>query len=345
MHALHEIEKIDLEKLLERRRQRVLAFGVLKKHGFFSAVSEFFLRAPRQNHRTAKAKVIEAANLRDSLEMAYLQSRNIDLSKPHVHCEKEDGRGCGSFIPLEEYLDNFKSCPTCGKGEPLSPYEWVDILCDGNSFRESNANLTARDLIRDEDLRTDYTSLLEKMEKKSGSGEALVTGVGSINGYECVLMISDFNFIGGSMGSAMGEKIARAVQYCLEERLPLISVCSSGGARMHEGTISLMQMAKTNMAIAMLKEDHLPYISLLAHPCTGGALASYATQGTINLSEENALIAFAGPRVTELAGIKVDPEFINSAFVLRKGGIDEIVPRSRLRQVITRYLKFYAQTH
>lgn len=342
--ALKDLSRIDMERLLEARRRRVLGFGVLRKSGFLSHVADIFSRSGKESTRLAKARVVETEHLTDALELAYLESKNIDLSKPHVLCEKDDARGCGRYVPLEEYLDNYKSCPFCGKGETLSPEEWIDLLCDANTFVEFNKKITAFDLLGEEEISKDYRELLERSEIRSGSGEALVTGAGKISGYETVLAISDFNFIGGSMGSAVGEKFTRAVRYCLEHDLPLLSICSSGGARMHEGTVSLVQMAKTNMAVAMLKEARLPFVSLLAHPCTGGSLASYATQGTINLGEENALIAFAGPRVSELAGIKVDPACTRSEFILERGGIDEIVPRRQIKRVISRYLKFYHNT-
>lgn len=343
--GLSEIIRTDVDKLVERRRKKVLAYGVYKKHGLFSQVVDFFQRTELpQVSRKTKAKVIGGAELNDSLERAYLESKNLDLTKPHMLCEKKDGRGCGNYIPMDEYLENFKACPVCGKGESLMSDEWIEMICDHNTFTEFNSKITAKELLSKEDLTEEYLETLESTEMKTGCSESLTTGVAKINKHRCVLVISNFNFIGGSMGSALGEKFARAVQFCMTNKLPLVSICASGGARMHEGTVSLMQMAKTNMAITMLKEEKLPFVSVMSHPTTGGALASYATQGTVNLGEKNALICFAGPRVTQLAGIKVDPEVTIAEYVEEKGGLDEIITRKTLRRTLTKYLKFFYET-
>jgi acetyl-CoA carboxylase carboxyl transferase beta subunit/acetyl-CoA carboxylase carboxyl transferase alpha subunit len=343
--ALADIARADMDKLIDRRRKRVLSYGVNKKQGLISQVVDFFQRSGDTVASASKAKVIDADNVGDILELAYLQSKNIDLSKPHILCEKAEGRGCGQYIPQEVYLQNFKSCPHCGRGETLTSDEWIELLCDTNSFYEFNSKITVRELMNREDLKDNYLKLLDNTEIRSGMTEALTTGVAKIGGYRCVLAITNFNFIGGSMGAALGEKFYRAVSFCIVKKLPLISICASGGARMHEGTISLMQMAKTNMALSMLKEAQLPYISILVHPCTGGALASYATQGTINIGEENALIAFAGPRVTALAGIKVEPSVTISNYVYEREGLNELASRKKMRKPLARYLKFYYETH
>lgn len=342
--ALGEVIRVDLPKLLERRRRIVLNYGIHKKHGIISQVVDFFQRTGEVSS-SSKARVIEASTLSDAIEIGYLQSKNIDLSKPHILCEKHDGRGCGKYIPLDAYMENFRACPYCGKGETLTAAEWIELICDPNTFTEFNSKITVRELMNREDLPEEYYKLLENTEIRSGANEALITGVAKINDYRCVLVISNFNFIGGSMGAALGEKFCRAVNFCEVKRLPLVSICASGGARMHEGTVSLMQMAKTNMALTILKEAKLPFVSILAHPCTGGALASYSTQGTILIGEENALIAFAGPRVTQLAGIEVNPELTNSAFVLKREGLDQTSSRKKMKTSITRYLKFYYETH
>lgn len=343
--SLSEILKIDMEKLIERRRKKVLGYGVQKKQSFFSQVVDFFHRSDSpQVSRKSRAKLIEAGAPGDSLERAYMESKNMDVTKPHVICEKKDGRGCGGYIPLDEYQKNFKSCPLCGKAETLMSDEWIDILCDKHTFTEFNSKITARELLNKEDLTEDYLERLSEMEAKTGCSESLSTGVAKIDKLRVVMALSNFNFIGGSMGSAMGDKFWRAVQFCITNKLPLVGVCASGGARMQEGTISLMQMAKTNMALEVLKEAGLPFISIMTHPSTGGALASFATQGTINIGEKNALICFAGPRVTQLAGIKVDPEVTLADFVATVGGIDELATRTDIRQRVSKYVRFFYET-
>ena len=343
--AVADVLKTDVERLLERRRRRVLSYGVYKKQGFFAQVVDFFHKdETSQVSRKSRAKIINADELSNSLERAYFESKNMDLSKPHVICEKKDGRGCGGYVPLDEYQKNYKSCPICGKAETLMSDEWTDILCDSHTFTEFNNKITAKELLNKEDLTESYLEALEAAEVKSGCGESLTTGIAKINNYRAVLAISNFNFFGGSMGSAMGEKFYRAVQFCISRKLPLIGICASGGARMQEGTVSLVQMAKTNMAVSLLKEAGLPFISIMTHPSTGGALASFATQGTINIGEKNALVCFAGPRVTQLAGIKVDPEVTISDFVYTINGVDEIITRTNVKKIVTKYLKFFYET-
>ncbi len=343
--ALSEVTKIDIDKLIDRRKKKVLSYGVYKKSGLFSQVVDFFQRDDNtQVSRKSKAKIIDAEELTNSLEIAYLESKNLDITKPHILCEKSDGRGCGNYIQLDEYLENAKSCPVCGKGETLMSDEWIELLCDRNTFTEFNSKITAKELILKENLTDEYLETLESMEAKSGCSESLTTGVAKIDKYRCVIAISNFNFIGGSMGSALGEKFTRAVQFCITNKLPLVSICSSGGARMQEGTVSLMQMAKTNMALSILKESALPFVSIMSHPSTGGALASYATQGTINIGEKNALICFAGPRVTQLAGIKVESEVTIADFVAAIDGVDELTTRKDMKKTVGKYLKFFYET-
>lgn len=343
--ALSDVVKADTEKLLERRRKKVLSYGIYKKSGLFSQVVDFFQRPENtQVSRKSRAKIIEAQELTDSQQIAYLESKKLDITKPHILCEKSEARGCGNYIPLDEYLENAKSCPICGKGETLMSDEWIELICDRNTFTEFNSKITAKELIQKENITDEYLETLSSTEAKSGCSESLTTGVAKIDKFRCVIVISNFNFIGGSMGSALGEKFTRAVQFCITNKLPLISICASGGARMQEGTVSLMQMAKTNMALSILKDAGLPFISLMSHPSTGGALASYATQGTINLGEKNALVCFAGPRVTQLAGIKVEPEVTIADFVATTEGMDELATRKQMKKTIARYLKFFYET-
>lgn len=343
--ALADVLKESFDKTFEKRRKRVLGYGVLKKQSFFSQVVDFFHRPETaQVSRKSRVKIIEADQLADSLERAYMESKNMDMTKPHVVCEKKDGRGCGNYVPLEDYQKNLKSCPICGKAETMMSDEWIDILCDRNTFTEFNSKITARELLNKEDLTPEYLETLAATEEKSGVSESISTGVAKINKYRVVMAILNFNFIGGSMGSALGEKFYRAVQFCIANRLPLVGVCASGGARMQEGTISLMQMAKTNMALSVLKEAGLPFISIMTHPSTGGALASFATQGTVNIGEKNALVCFAGPRVTQLAGIKVDPSVTISDYVATIGGLDEVAVRTDIKQRVTKYIKFFYET-
>jgi acetyl-CoA carboxylase carboxyl transferase subunit beta len=256
-----------------------------------------------------------------------------------VKCTK-----CKEILIAREWEKNLKVCTRCDYHFKLSAYERIELLLDPDSFVELDANITSVDPLhfvsRTKDEIQAYASKLDDERKKVGLNEAVVIGHATIEELPLALAIMDFRFIGGSMGSAVGEKITRAIELGIEKRVPVLISSASGGARMQEGLYSLMQMAKTSTALAKLGEAKIPYFSLLTDPTTGGVTASFAMLGDVTLAEPGALICFTGPRVIEQF-MHVKPPEVNSEFVLQHGMIDAVVHRRDLRQTLARLLRLY----
>lgn len=242
--------------------------------------------------------------------------------------------GCGEILYAEKLAQNFQVCLSCGHHFRLSAERYVEILLDEGSFEEIDEGLHSEDPLRFQDLKP-YKARLTVAEGKVGRRSAVLAGTGTLEGVGVTLAVMDFRFIGGSMGSAVGEKIARAGRSALERKEPLIIVSASGGARMQEGIYSLMQMAKISSVLAALHEEALPYISVITDPTTGGVTASHAMLGDVNLAEPGALIGFAGPRViTETIGQELPKGFQRAEFLLEHGMIDRVVERRDLKTTI-----------
>ena len=242
--------------------------------------------------------------------------------------------GCGEILYAEKLAQDFQVCPSCGHHFRLPAERYVEILLDEGSFEEIDEGLHSEDPLRFQDLKP-YKARLTAAEGKIGRRSAVLAGTGTLEGVGVTLAVMDFRFIGGSMGSAVGEKIARAGRSALERKEPLIVVSASGGARMQEGIYSLMQMAKISSVLAALHEAALPYISLITDPTTGGVTASHAMLGDVNLAEPGALIGFAGPRViTETIGQELPEGFQRAEFLLEHGMIDRVVERRDLKATI-----------
>ncbi len=245
---------------------------------------------------------------------------------------------CRNLIYRKELERNLKVCPKCAYHHRLTAVERLEITLDENSFRESDAQLTSTDPLRFES----YPTKLTEARTKTGQPEAVIAGAGTIDGWQTIIGVLDFDFMGGSMGSAVGEKVARAAEQARERRLPLILFSASGGARMQEGTLSLMQLAKTSAAVGRLHEARLPYLSVMCDPTTGGVTASFAFLGDVILAEPRALIGFAGRRVIEQTIRRKLPEdFQTAEFCLQKGLIDMVVPRTEMRNTLSRLLAFF----
>lgn len=241
---------------------------------------------------------------------------------------------CKEIIYKKEIEKNFQVCPKCNYHFRISATERMQFIADEGSFLESDSELSNADPLEFEDSIS-YKERLEDNIRKSGLKEALIYGNATINNMPVVLAVMDFSFMGGSMGSVVGEKIARAAERATEQKIPLITVSSSGGARMQEGMFSLMQMAKVSAAIGKLKETDVPYISILADPTFGGVTASFAMLGDIIIAEPKSLIGFAGPRVIEQTIKQQLPEsFQRAEFVLEHGIIDLVVERKELKNTI-----------
>ena len=245
---------------------------------------------------------------------------------------------CKEILYKEDVHKNYSVCPNCGKHFRISARRRLEQIVDENTFEEMDSNLQTTDPLQFEG----YTKKIALLQEKTKINEAVKTGIGKINGEQAVIAIMDGNFLMGSMGCVVGEKITRAIETAIEKRLPLIMFCVSGGARMQEGIISLMQMAKTSAALAKLDDAGLLYISVLTDPTTGGVTASFAMLGDIILAEPDALIGFAGPRVIEQTLKQKLPEgFQRSEFLLEHGFIDKIVTRKDMKDTLSQILKLH----
>jgi len=244
----------------------------------------------------------------------------------------------GKIIDTEELKTNLYVSPEDGYHVRIGSKEYFEIFFDNNKFKELDKNLTSKDPLQFEDTKK-YPDRLKAAQDKTKLKDAVRTAVGKSLGKELVIAAMDFAFIGGSMGSVVGEKIARAINYAIAHKLPFLMISKSGGARMMEASLSLMQLVKTSTKLAQLAEAGLPYISLCTDPTTGGTTASYAMLGDINIAEPNALIGFAGPRVVKDTTGKDLPEgFQKSEFVLEHGFLDGIYERKNLKKQVNLYI-------
>jgi acetyl-CoA carboxylase carboxyl transferase subunit beta len=246
---------------------------------------------------------------------------------------------CGAILYRARLEQNLEVCPECGHHNRIGAEDYVRLLLDDGDYEEYFDDLRSADPLQFVDLKP-YNKRLEAAERTAGPGDAVRAVSGNLEGIPTCIAVMDFAFIGGSMGSVVGEKIARLGQRALEERQPLIIVSASGGARMMEGILSLMQMAKTSVVLAQLHEAGIPFISVLTDPTTGGVTASYAMLGDVHIAEPGALIGFAGPRVIEQTIRQELPEgFQRSEFLLEHGMIDVIVDRRELKLTIAKLLR------
>lgn len=245
---------------------------------------------------------------------------------------------CAAVIYHRELERSLQVCPKCGLHNRLSAEDRLAITLDENSFVELDATLTSGDPLRFDG----YREKLAEARAKTGNSDAAIIGIGTIEGYRTAVGALDFPFMGGSMGSVVGEKVTRIAERALATKLPLVLFSASGGARMQEGTLSLMQLAKTSAAIGRLHDARLPYLSVMCDPTTGGVTASFAFLGDVILAEPGALIGFAGRRVIEQTIRRTLPEnFQTAEFCLEHGLIDMVVPRMQMRPTLARLLRFF----
>jgi acetyl-CoA carboxylase carboxyl transferase subunit beta len=243
---------------------------------------------------------------------------------------------CGHVDARERFTRNLEVCPHCGHHRRISASDYVALLTDEGSWEPFDRNLRSVDALRFES----YRDRLSAAYRKAGTDDAVLTGRGDIEGLPTQLAVMNFQFMGGSMGSVVGEKIARAALRSLDEAMPLVIVSASGGARMQEGVLSLMQLAKTSVVVAQLREKGIPFISILTNPTTGGVSASYAMQGDVIIAEPGAVVGFAGPRVIkQTIGQDLPEGFQTAEFLLEHGMVDAVVPRGRLANTTSRILR------
>ena len=253
----------------------------------------------------------------------------------------EKCKKCGEMNFTKTREDNLNVCPRCGCHYPLTAAQRIELLTDAGSFKEIDADMEAVDTLQFTGVAS-YSEKLAASKAKTGLKDAVICGEAALNGIPYALGVMDFRFLGASMGAVVGEKVTRLTEYATSRKLPLVIVTASGGARMYEGMISLMQMAKTSGALELHKEAKLPYIVILTHPTTAGVTASFASLGDLILSEPDALIGFAGPRVIKDTTQAKWPEgFQTAEFLLRKGLIDRIVDRKNLRYELGLLLEYF----
>jgi len=249
-------------------------------------------------------------------------------------------QNCEGIIYSKTLHNGNKLCPNCGYHYILGARERIALLCDEGTYVEHDKDMKPGDPLDFVDSLP-YKDRQEKHGEKSGENESVVTGIGSNDGITFALGVMDFSYIGGTVGSVVGEKITRLIETAIERRLPVVIVCASGGVRMQEAIIGLMQMAKTSAALYKLKEAQLPYISILTHPTTGGTTASFASLGDIIIAEPKSLICFAGPRVIKQTIREDLPEgFQTAEFLLEHGLIDIVVPRPEMKETLANILRY-----
>ncbi len=250
-------------------------------------------------------------------------------------------KGCGEMVFTKELDANLKVCATCGHHFPMTAKERVCLLADEGTFVEVDSNMVSVDVLKFTGVSA-YTDRLKAYQRQTGISDAIITGTCKLEKHDVSLAVMDFHFLGASMGSVVGEKVTRAIEKATEARIPAIVVSTSGGARMYEGILSLMQMAKTSGALALHAKLELPYISVLTHPTTAGVMASFASLGDVIIAEPKALIGFAGPRVVkETTQQELPEDFQTSEFLRDHGLIDIITERKDLKPLIGQVLDYF----
>ena len=252
---------------------------------------------------------------------------------------------CGEVVYLKQLQENLHVCPKCSFHHPLKAQQRIDLLTDPVSFQEIDQSIESVDTLKFEGVGS-YTDKLAANKKKTGMNDAVVCGTATLDSKPLALGVMDFRFLGASMGSALGEKITRLTETATKTKIPLVIVTASGGARMYEGMLSLMQMAKTSGALERHAEAGLPYIVIMTHPTTAGVTASFASLGDLTIAEPGALIGFAGPRVIkDTTQAELPDGFQTSEFLMKKGMIDRIVPRDQLRGELSLYLDYFKASY
>ncbi|MDR2406470.1 MAG: acetyl-CoA carboxylase carboxyl transferase subunit alpha/beta [Deltaproteobacteria bacterium] len=365
--TVKDLARRKVSTLINIRRSRARAFGVYVQETVqrTSAWSSIFRLTPLKK-KVFKAppdlKIINIDNqgaIHSGVDWG--MEGPVDNKDDYVKCGdmslKDSGEemGCGALIPLSQFVANHYVCPECGRSRIMGAHGWINCLSDQESFREMNRDMTVYHLLHPNLLTEDYKNFIKKQDQKSSFHEALVTGEATIYGQPVALAICEFYYAGGTMGVVFGEKFHRIIEYAISKKLPLVSLCCSGGARVLEGTPALMQMTKSINSVTRLKRYGLPFISVLGDPSTGGAIASYAALGDVILAEPQALVIFTGPRVMEARGFPVNEDDVRAGALSKNSyriynnleffgnvrGINEIAERKNLKGVIYKYLEFY----
>jgi len=359
--AIKDLSRSKIKKLIKKRETRAKNYGVHKGAGTLydimkyveSPIKKAFRKPPPDIKVVDHVSAIQVGEDYDG----YGDVQHGESGEELVECIAAKG-GCGKLVPLKELLDGYNVCPECGHSHVLGASGWIDCLADTGSFHELYRNLSVDQLLEEDSITDFYRDFLARQKGKSNFKESLIVGSAQIHHFQVVMAISAFNYCGGSMGVVFGEKFRRAVDFAIQEHLPLVSICCSGGARLYEGISALMQMVKTIESVNRLKKHGLPYISILTDPSTGGAIASYAALGDVIIAEPGALVIFSGPRVMESRGFKVDEKLIRSDYLQEISsdiynhldhyhgirGIQEICKRKDMKLGVVKYLELYSRT-
>ncbi|MBN2126074.1 MAG: acetyl-CoA carboxylase carboxyl transferase subunit alpha/beta [Deltaproteobacteria bacterium] len=364
VRSIKEISRVRIRRLIKRREARAKKYGLSKGSGTFYDIKRYIEKPIKKafHKPPPNIKIVNYSSLTEVSDN-YGKVEQMETTREYIECGAVEGqakrqKGCGKLIPLKTFLDHFHVCPECGYSFILGAEGWIDCLADPESFHELYRNLSVDQLLEEDAITDYYRDFLARQEGRSHFKESLVVGTARIHGFQAVLAISEFYYCGGSMGVVFGEKFRRAVDYAIQEGLPFISLCCSGGARLYEGISALMQMVKTVESVNRLKRTGLPYLSILTDPSTGGAIASYAALGDVTISEPGALVIFAGPRVMQSSGFEVDERLVRSDSLYRISseiydhldyyhdirGIQEISQRKDMKGTIAKYLELYSRT-
>ncbi len=362
--AIKDLSRSRINRLIKKREIRAKQYGVSKGSGRLYDIKRY-VEKPIKNAFRKPPPDIKIVNYTSLIEVAddYGNPQQIESNTEFVRCGAGQGggekrKGCGELIPLKSLLDNFNVCPECGFSYTLGASGWIDCLADTGTFHELYRNLTVDQLMEEVAITGYYRDFLAKQEGRSHFKESLVVGRAQIYRFPVVMGIGTFYYCGGSMGVIFGEKFRRGVDLAIQENLPFVSLCCSGGARLYEGISALMQMVKTIESVNRLKRHGLPYISILADPSTGGAIASYAALGDVIIAEPGALVIFAGPRVMKARGFEVDERLVRSQHLHQISkeiyqnldyyhdirGIQEICERKDMKLCLAKYLELYKRT-
>jgi acetyl-CoA carboxylase carboxyl transferase beta subunit len=364
--TVKDLARRKLAALIRLRRSRAKSFGIYqeeakKRVGLWST---FFRLTPLRRKTVPlpdlKTFSLGSSDLQPGIEWGEHNDPGISPEE-YVKCgdmslkSGDRPKGCGTVIPLSQFLANHYVCPNCGLSLTMGAMGWINCLADSDSFQEMNRELTAAQLLHPSLMTPEYQAFLARQDQRTNFHEALVTGEATIYGFPVALAICEFYFAGGSMGVAFGEKFYRLSEYARAKNLPVISLCCSGGARLLEGVPALTQMVKTVNCVTRLKRDGVPFVSVLGDPSTGGAIASYAALGDVIIAEPQALIIFTGPRVMEARGFPVREEDVRGEALCQNSrhvyenldfygdirGVHEVAERKDLKRAIFKYLEFY----
>ena len=362
--AIKDISRSRIKKLIKKREITAKKYGVYKGSGKLYDIKRYIEKPIKKAFRKPPPDikiVTYSSTMQVGDEYGEIEKEETDTE--FIQCGAGKGgnnsrHGCGKFISLKAFLDNYNVCPECGYSYTLGATGWIDCLADPGTFYEMYKNLTVDQLLEEDNITDYYREFLARQTGRSPFKESLVVGSAQIHHFRVIMAISEFYYCGGSMGVVFGEKFRRAVDYAIQENLPFVSLCCSGGARLYEGISALMQMVKTIESVNRLKRHGLPYISILADPSTGGAIASYAALGDIVIAEPRALVIFAGPRVMKSRGFDVDERLVRSHYLHEISGdiynhleyyhdirgIQEICERKAMKFSVARYLELYKRT-